>query len=75
VALMVDRRRAYRMGGAEGKSPLGRPKRRWEEHIKTDIQEVGWGHGLDCSGYGWGQVAGSCECGDILGFYKMWGIS
>jgi hypothetical protein len=26
--------------------PLGRPRRRWEDNIKTDLQEVGWGHGL-----------------------------
>jgi hypothetical protein len=31
----------------EGRPPLGRPRRRWEDNIKMDIQEVGWGHGLD----------------------------
>jgi len=30
----------------EGKRPLGRPRRRWEDNIKMDLQEVGWGHGL-----------------------------
>ena len=31
-------------GDLEGKRPLGRPKRRWENNIKTDLQEVGmWG--------------------------------
>jgi hypothetical protein len=25
----------------------GRPRRRWEDNIKMDLQEVGWGHGLD----------------------------
>jgi hypothetical protein len=30
------------MGKAEGKKPLGRPRRRWEDNIKMDIQEVGW---------------------------------
>ena len=34
-------------GIPEGKSPLGRPRRRWEDNIKMDLQEVGWGHGLD----------------------------
>jgi hypothetical protein len=29
----------------EGKRPLGRPKRRWEDNIKMDLQEVGGGHG------------------------------
>ena len=30
----------------EGKSPLGRPRRRWQGYIKTDFQEVGCG-GMD----------------------------
>jgi hypothetical protein len=25
-----------------GRRPLGRPKRRWEDNIKMDLQEVGW---------------------------------
>ena len=29
----------------EGKRPLGRPRRRWEDNIKMDHQEVGWGRG------------------------------
>jgi hypothetical protein len=29
----------------EGKSPLGRLRRRWEDNIKMDLQEVGWGCG------------------------------
>jgi flagellar biosynthesis protein FlhB len=32
--------------------PLGRPRRRWEDNIKMDLQEVGWGHGLDRYGSG-----------------------
>jgi len=31
----------------EGKRPLGRPRCRWEDNIKMDLQEVGWGYGLD----------------------------
>ena len=31
---------------------LERPRRRWEDSIKTDLPEVGWGHGLDLSGSG-----------------------
>jgi len=31
----------------EGKRPLGRPCRRWEDNIKMDVQEVGFGDGLD----------------------------
>jgi len=29
-------------GKPEGKRPLGRPRRRWEDNIKMDLQEVGW---------------------------------
>ena len=29
------------------KRPLGRPMRRWEDNIKMDPQEAGWGHWLD----------------------------
>ena len=34
------------VGKPEGKRPLGRPWRRWEENVKLDLQEVGWG-GMD----------------------------
>ena len=33
------------MGKPEGKRPLGRPRRRWEDNIKMDLQEVGGGRG------------------------------
>ena len=48
VARMGDRRGVYRVlvGKPEGKRPLGRPRRRWEDNIKMDLQEVGSG-GLD----------------------------
>ena len=32
-------------GKPEGKRPLGRPRRRWEDNIKMDLQEVGGGCG------------------------------
>jgi hypothetical protein len=37
-------RGAYRVlvGRPEGRRPLGRPRRRWEDNIKMDLQEVGW---------------------------------
>ena len=31
----------------EERRPLGRPRCRWEDNIKIDIQEVSGGHGLD----------------------------
>jgi hypothetical protein len=65
---MRDRRGAYNIlvGRPEGKQPLGRPRRRWEDKIKMDLQEVGWGHGVDMSGKGEGQAVGCCECGNDL---------
>ena len=45
VARMGERRDVYSvlMGKPEGKRPLGRPKRRWDDNIKLDLQEVGCG--------------------------------
>ena len=42
---MGERRGVYRVlvGKTEGKRPLGRPRRRWEDNIKMDLQEVGDG--------------------------------
>jgi hypothetical protein len=75
---MGERGGAYRalVGKPEGRKPLGRPKRRWEDNIKMNLREVGLGgHGLDQSGSGQGQVAGSCECGkETFEFHKMRGI-
>ena len=34
------------MGKPEGKSPLGRSRRRWADNTKMGLQEVGWGHEL-----------------------------
>ena len=31
-------------GGTGGKEPLGRPRRRWVDKIRMDLQEVGWGY-------------------------------
>ena len=33
------------VGKPEGKRPLGRPRRRWEDNINMDLQEVGRGYG------------------------------
>jgi hypothetical protein len=42
---MRETRGVYRVlaGKPEGKRPLGRPRRRWEDNIKTNLQEVGCG--------------------------------
>jgi hypothetical protein len=31
------------MGKLEGKRPLGRPRHRWEDVIRMDLKEIGWG--------------------------------
>jgi hypothetical protein len=43
VARMGERRGVYRVlvGRPEGKRPLGRPRRRWEESIKLELREIG----------------------------------
>jgi hypothetical protein len=45
---MGERRGVYRVlvGKTEGKGPFGRPRRRWKDNIKLDLQEVGRG-GMD----------------------------
>jgi hypothetical protein len=47
VARMGKRRGAYGalVGKPEGRRPLGRPRRRWEDNIKMDPREVGLGGG------------------------------
>jgi hypothetical protein len=70
---MGEERGVHRVlvGKPEGKRPLGRPRGRWEDNIKMDVQEVGGGHG------DWMELAGTCEygkepsgsikCGEFLG--------
>jgi hypothetical protein len=43
VARMGDGRGVYRLlvGRPEGKRPLGRPRRMWEDNIKMDLREIG----------------------------------
>jgi len=53
VARVGERRGVYRVlaGKPLGKRPLGRPRRRWEDNIKMDLQEVG------CGGVDWIELA------------------
>jgi hypothetical protein len=48
-AARIEMRNAYRIlvGKPEGKILLARPRRRWEDNIKMDLREIGWG------GMGW----------------------
>jgi hypothetical protein len=45
VARIGEERKVYRVliGKPEGKRPLGRPRRRWEDGIRMDLKEIGWG--------------------------------
>ena len=47
MARMEEGRGVHRVlvGKLEGKRPLGRPRRRWEDNIKMDLQEMGGGYG------------------------------
>jgi hypothetical protein len=40
-----EKRNAYRVpvGKPEGERPLGRPRHRWEDNIKMDLSQIGWG--------------------------------
>ena len=53
VARMGEGRDVYRVlvGKPEGKRPLGRPRRRWEDNIRMDLREVG------CGGVDWMELA------------------
>ena len=67
---MRERRGIYRVlvGKSAGKRPLGRPRHRWEDNIKMDLQEVGFGSvdwiELAQDRDGW--RAGSMQCGEFL---------
>jgi hypothetical protein len=50
-------RGVYRVlvGRPEGKRPLGKPRRRWENNIKTNLREIG----IDGTGFGWLRIGSS----------------
>jgi hypothetical protein len=52
---MGEGRNVYRVlvGKPEGKIPLERPRRRWEDGIKIDLGEIGWGV---WSGFTWFRI-------------------
>jgi hypothetical protein len=49
VARMEEEKKVYKVlvGKPEGKRPLGRPRRRWEDGIRMDLREIGLGGGVD----------------------------
>jgi len=46
VARMGERK-GFCWGNLRGKDHFGRPRLRWDDQVKTDLQDVGWGYGLD----------------------------
>jgi len=78
VARMGEERGMYRvlLGKPEGKRPLGRPRRRWLDNIRMDLQEVGCGYmdwiGLAQDRDRWRTVVSAVM---NLGFREMRGIS
>jgi hypothetical protein len=72
---MVEGRGVYRVlvGKPEGKRPLGRPRRRWKNNIKMDLQEIGCGV---WTGSSWLRIGtgneplGSIKWGEFLDWLK-----
>ena len=63
------------MGTPDIRKPLGTQKRRWEDNIKIDLQDLGWG--MDWTDVApdmdrWRAVVNAVK---TFGFHKMWGIS
>ena len=78
MACMEEGRGVYRVlvGKPEGKRPMGRPRRRWDDNIKMDLREVGGGLG------DWMELAQDRDrwralVSTVMNFRvpKMWGIS
>jgi hypothetical protein len=62
-----ESRDVYRVlvGKSEGKRPLGKPRLRWEDNIKVDLQDVGFG-GMDWIDECGNEHSGSIKCGEFL---------
>jgi hypothetical protein len=67
VARKGEGRNVYRVleGKPKVKRTLGRPRSRWEDGIRMDLREIGWGVcSVGSPGSGEGPVTGCCVCGD-----------
>jgi hypothetical protein len=72
---MREKRNAYRVlvGKPEGKRPLGRHRHRWDDNIKLDLREIGWGgmDWIDLAEHG-NEPSGSIKCWKILEWLRNW---
>jgi hypothetical protein len=66
VARIGDGRKVYKVlvGKPEGKRPLGKPRRIWEDWIRMDRRETGWGVWSGSSWLRIGPLARTCKYGD-----------
>jgi hypothetical protein len=66
VTRMGEERKVYKVWveKPEGKSPLERPRHRWEDGISMDLGRLAWECGFNSTGSVQGPMAGCCECGD-----------
>jgi hypothetical protein len=73
VARMEEVRSAFKTGKPTGKKPLGRPRCRWEDNIRMDLEEIGdnvwnWVDSVQDRDY----LESPCECGiDPPGFISQ----
>jgi hypothetical protein len=79
VARMAEGRGVHKVlvGKPEGKRPLGRPRRRWEDNIKMDLQQVGRGCGdlMELAQHRYRWLADVSTLMNFRVFHKMWRIT
>jgi hypothetical protein len=64
-----QRRYVYKIvvGNFQGKTPVGRPRHRWEDNIKLDLTGIVWEYNPNSVGSRKGPVVGFCENDEYLG--------
>jgi hypothetical protein len=77
VACVGERGGVYRVvvGKPEGKRPLGRPRHRWEDNIKMDLQEVVWKRDCINLAQEWDRWQAFVNVVMNIQVPQMWGIS
>jgi hypothetical protein len=75
VAFLREGRKVYKVlvGKSEGRRPLGRPRHRWEDEIRKDLGEVGWGE----EGMDWIHLAQGGDCWQALvdAVMNLWALA